>query len=553
MTYQFLNRRRGSGDEIARGQAGEDLGDRKVVYRNAAGRWMLADADTAATMPTLGFTMGAILNGHFGRILLQGMVGLAGWTWVPGGELYTSPTAGEITQTSPVMPDIIQVIGVAHDANMIYFDPKAVLTGVALGCPILEGSTAFVGFDECKEPYTNYFYCDSTADDVQINAAEAYVVALGGGSIELERGTFTLADPIIPTGNELWFKGQGRDTFLDGDGLATTEHVFHITGRDDIRISDMSMQTQDGGTKTCHCIFIEDGSDRFHIENIIIVDSDDDGIHIEGTNIVEGKIVNNIILDCDGEGIFIDMDGGNTAINLDVRGNTVRSAGANGMLFSDLHDSDIAHNTIDSSTGDGLELLVDCDDNMIKNNMINNNGAYGINIAAATSATNRVKDNKLVGNVTAAILDTGTDTAVHEWNESVETPDANIGRHPVQQMLDNVETTVRLGFTLPLEFQEVVTAQVVVVAAATGNMVWDAFTDFGKLCATEDYNAHNDSVGATTTGVTINDFECIDVSAALDGVAAGDRIGLEFWRDGDNGSDTVGANVYVVELRLRYV
>lgn len=193
------------------------------------------------------------------------------------------------------------------------------------------------------------------------------------------------------------------------------------------------------------------------------------------------------------------------------------------------------------------------DDCHIENNTMSGAAGYDINISAATCDRTRVFNNILHGTGVGCINDAGTDTAVDEWHETVETPDANIGRHPVQQMLDNVETTVRLGFTLPLSFQELVTAHVVVVAAGTGNLVWNAFTDFGKLCDTEDYNTHSDSVGATTTGVTVNDFECIDVSAALTAIAAGDRIGLEFWRDGDNAADTVGANVYVVELRLRYV
>jgi len=154
------------------------------------------------------------------------------------------------------------------------FNPEGESVGIAAGCAVLEGATAYVGFDSCKEPFTNYFLCDGTADDVQINAAEAYATGLGNGTVELERGTYDIADPIIPTGNSIWYRGQGEDTFLDGDSLSTTEHLFHVTGRDDIQISDMSMQTEDGAGKTCYCIFIEDGSDRFKIRNVSIIESD---------------------------------------------------------------------------------------------------------------------------------------------------------------------------------------------------------------------------------------------------------------------------------------
>ena len=198
---------------------------------------------------------------------------------------------------------------------------------------ILEGSTAFVGFDSSKDIFTNYWYCDNTADDVQINAAQAYVVALGGGSVEFESGTYVLADPIIPTGNELAFKGQGADTLIDGDGLATTEHCFHITGRDHITIRDMSIQTQSGGAKNCYCIFIEDGSDNFHIHHIDIPDGDDNAIHIEGTTITRGLIEKCHINGVDGNGIHVDMDAANTINRLHILDNDIISCGGAGIYF----------------------------------------------------------------------------------------------------------------------------------------------------------------------------------------------------------------------------
>lgn len=124
MTYPFLNRRDGSGSEM-RGQAGENLGDRKVVYWDSNGLWMLADADAIATMPTIGFTIGSIASGNFGRILLRGLVGKQGWTWTRGAKLYVSATAGEITHTAPSRS---QVIGIAYETDVLYFDPKDAIT-----------------------------------------------------------------------------------------------------------------------------------------------------------------------------------------------------------------------------------------------------------------------------------------------------------------------------------------------------------------------------------------------------------------------------------------
>lgn len=131
MTYPFLSRRLGSGNEI-RGQAGENLGDRKVVYLDGNGRWRLADADTAARMPTVGFTIGLIASGNWGRILLQGLVGRAGWTWTRGGDLYASTVAGEITHTAPIAPDLVQRVGVAYEVDVIYFNPTGNLASLSI-------------------------------------------------------------------------------------------------------------------------------------------------------------------------------------------------------------------------------------------------------------------------------------------------------------------------------------------------------------------------------------------------------------------------------------
>jgi len=270
---------------------------------------------------------------------------------------------------------------------------------------LLEGATAYVGFDVQKESIANYFLCDGTADDVQINAAEAYVTALGGGTVELEEGTYVLAagGEIVPTGGGVWYKGQGRETFINGDALLTTQHVFHITGRDDIRISDMSIQTQDGGTKTCHCIFIEDGSDRFRIENVIVIDSDSDGIHVEGTNISEGWITNCDVLDVDDNGIHVIMDGVNYMDYLHVTDCTVTSAGLGGIIFAfRARYSTISDSIIDSSGSFGIEIAEGSISNLVIGCSSSNNGQSGINIDTASS--NIVENNIFYNNTVHGIL-----------------------------------------------------------------------------------------------------------------------------------------------------
>lgn len=134
----------------------------------------------------------------------------------------------------------------------------------------------------------------------------------------------------------------------------------------------------------------------------------------------------------------------------------------------------------------------------------------------------------------------------------ISDPNATLGDHPVVDMPENTDTNVYAQIYVPLEFQELESCDVIVVSAATGNMVWTVDTDFGKICSAEDYNTHPDSGGATTA-LTINDLECVSISAALSLIAAGDLIGVNFMRDGDDGSDDIEDSVYYLGIRFRYV
>ena len=140
-----------------------------------------------------------------------------------------------------------------------------------------------------------------------------------------------------------------------------------------------------------------------------------------------------------------------------------------------------------------------------------------------------------------------------EYYPPVES-DAFMGQHYGAQMLDGVDTIVGFEFTIPNDFHNLIDAYVIVlqVTAAAPNMVWTATTDFALACSTEDYDTNEDSTGSQTDQVLQNDLVCLDVSTALTGIAAGDLVGMEFLRDGDNAADTVGGTVFCLGLRLRY-
>ena len=530
------------------GTAGATLPARMLVYLDTNGQWQLADADVDTAMPVLGITVGAISSGKTGWIHLWGFIGNTAWTWTAGNNIYASTVAGALTETRPVgAGDIVQPVGVALSSSLILFQGS--VAGASSGSNTLEGSTAYVGFDQTKTGFVNYFYCDGTADDVQINEAQAYVVALGfgGGTIELEAGTYTITSPIIPTGDDLWFKGQGDATLIDGDGLSTSEHAFHVTGISHFHISDMSIQTEDGGGKTCHCIFIEDGSDDFHINDIHIIDSDSDGIHVEGTAIVGGNVSNCLVLDTDDNGIVFDMDGGaDNATFIQIHNNLFSSAGVNGGLFSGFKDGSITENAFNGATDDGLEFLADCDDNYVTGNRFSNNGGYGFNIADNTSANNSVQVNQYIANTTAHILNNGDETQLTSRQFFVATDDDNLGAVPGKSI--TVGQVARIGFHMPPDVHQLTSVAIYVIPNATkASANWDLAADYGG--SGEAYNTHNETEAAATYNVTDTLWFKIDALAAglLASALSDDSGGISVT------VGTAGDNVTVCFLELYYV
>lgn len=122
MTYQIESKREGSGTWF-NGLAGETLGARKLVYLDSTGAWKLADADDASAFTAVGITGSAINNGKRGKILFKGFIGDADWAFASlGAPIYATSTAGELTQTQPTDATPIQIVALAFEDDLIYFD-----------------------------------------------------------------------------------------------------------------------------------------------------------------------------------------------------------------------------------------------------------------------------------------------------------------------------------------------------------------------------------------------------------------------------------------------
>lgn len=106
--------------------AGENLVFGDLVYFKSDGKVWKANASVAGTYPALAMAGEDVLADANGSFLLSGVARNDAWTWVVGGKLYLSTTAGTMSQTAPTTTDhAVQVLGVAHANGVsIYFNPS---------------------------------------------------------------------------------------------------------------------------------------------------------------------------------------------------------------------------------------------------------------------------------------------------------------------------------------------------------------------------------------------------------------------------------------------
>jgi len=107
--------------------AGENLVFGDIVYFKSDGKcWKANATGGSAAYPSMGMAIATISASAAGDILLHGTARDDSWAWTVGGVVYLSTTAGAATQTQPsATNDVIQVLGIATNADRIYFNPSA--------------------------------------------------------------------------------------------------------------------------------------------------------------------------------------------------------------------------------------------------------------------------------------------------------------------------------------------------------------------------------------------------------------------------------------------
>ena len=117
------------GPTTATFNAGATITVMDLVYMGSSSKWLLADADAAATSGgvMLAISLESKTDTQAMNVALSGsFVRDDTWNWTPGAVLYVdTATAGGLTATQPSgTDDVIRVVGFAVTADVIYFDPS---------------------------------------------------------------------------------------------------------------------------------------------------------------------------------------------------------------------------------------------------------------------------------------------------------------------------------------------------------------------------------------------------------------------------------------------
>ena len=179
------------------------------------------------------------------------------------------------------------------------------------------------------------FIIPPTMDDIGINAAIVEAVAAGDGMVLLQRGIYTLENPVVINDEGVTLLGQGNSRLggtklkvnnarninaIELDGLASGYHIsnFYIDGKGT------------GQTTAGHGIRIDGTSDFGIIRDISMEGTWDAGIYIGGgSTSAQGLLIENITIDRPGgHGIDIRQPGvGTSAVDIVLRNINVSTPG----------------------------------------------------------------------------------------------------------------------------------------------------------------------------------------------------------------------------------
>lgn len=469
----------------------------------------------------------------------------------------------------------------------------------ATGGRYLRPVTLVVAASDSKDKIDVDYVCDGTDDQVEINAAIAALPA-AGGSVVLREGTYTIAAAIVINRDDVMLVGSGHGTLIQVSANVNMIQVGDgASARMNVIIKDLQVDGSAATGPANNGIFFRGGAGNLithsRVEGCYAHGNWNNGIYLsrsEDCMVVRNRVEsirsfasgifiyqsnrNQVALNdcdnCNGSAIEADLGDQNIISNnkcsssLDgieveggnhnmVVGNYCRGNTARGIEVFDSSRYNLVIGNYCEENGIGIEVRNLSDRNIVIDNYCEDNGT-GIRVSDATSDGNYVMGNYLWNNTTT-FTDTGTDTELPEVMVPIfDDSDANaslsnIGDHVSIAMADTFDVTVRFNFRVPSDFHALVRARIVVVPLGTGDLRRGVETDWGA-CG-EVYNTGSDSIAAGQVAVTLNEMECLDIDAALTGIAAGDHVGVAFTRYGSDPLDTVDAAVHVIMFWMQYV
>jgi len=279
-----------------------------------------------------------------------------------------------------------------------------------------------------------YYAVNNSTGEIDFNGADPAVVvqacltAGGAGTVVgLREANYVALTGVAATANNQGIYGMGRGTYWDATALLTGTHAFTISGFTDCMLRNFAIETDAGGTLVNHCIYIENAADNFHIIDIIIVNSDSDGVHIEGATITGGHIHRLHVEAADGAGILQNMAMMNNIYRLHIEDCDIVNVGTIGISMAGIgaaHYCQIVNNVIFNAGGDGIYFRGE-GYNMVRGNLCIGCGGSGIEINSSNDS--QVLGNICLQNVEHGIFISTSDYCVVEGNHCLKNDSGDTG------------------------------------------------------------------------------------------------------------------------------
>jgi len=130
-------------------------------------------------------------------------------------------------------------------------------------------------------------------------------------------------------------------------------------------------------------------------------------------------------------------------------------------------------------------------------------------------------------------------------------PDAAVGAYPVITLANNATETVYHQIKIPSDYVSFISANIIIIAGATGNMQFQGGVKWGEVCI-EPPDTHGGTLPAMSFPMIGGAFTCIGLSTPISVINSNDFAGGYFTRLGAHAEDTIEASCYYCGIILRY-